>query len=90
MATMTRDEADLKLIWRVLTEELHTIKPWADEWSPRRYHWVLDADMVKMIERAATNVPWEATPPAGARTLVGYPVEVREGIQGVHLVEVIV
>jgi hypothetical protein len=85
MANLTLD-ANRDLIWDVLFGELEGVD--LDAARAEGRHWVMAPEMLEHIRRvdhAQGGAPlWP--PPSGARQeIIGLPVELRAGAEGVHL-----
>lgn len=77
---------DLDLVYRVLYGELESIPPR----ERKRYRWVLRWDMFCWIRTLSQPQSfWFANIESAARDaerLIGLPVEIRDGAEGIHLV----
>jgi HK97 family phage major capsid protein len=77
-------KGDLDLLARVVYEEYYRLSPAERE----RCRWVMDAEMLRFVRelRDSWSVPLMFPTLSGSSMiLLGHPVEVRDGIKGVHL-----
>jgi hypothetical protein len=86
VADLTAD-ADRDLILRVVYEEYYRIHPSVRQ----RSHWVMDAEMRRMFNDMRPprddSIVWSPNSPlTTVDVLLGLPVEIRDGAEGIRLV----
>jgi predicted phage gp36 major capsid-like protein len=77
------DQADRDLLLTVIYEEYFRIA----ENQRNQHHWVMDTEMLRMVRRLkGSDGMFLWVPLPDVDWLLSLPVEIREGVEGIHLV----